>query len=67
MITPAIKYQKQHDIPTIYITGASLQTNNDKDIIMLLRGRLAELMAMVDPNLYQKYVTTDKYEKTLLF
>ena len=34
---------------------------------MLLIGRLVELMNMVDPNLYQKYLTTNQNGKTFIY
>jgi len=36
-------------------------------IIILFKGKLAELMAMVDPKLYRKYVTTDIKGNTVLY
>ena len=51
MITSAIKAHEEINVATINIPGAYLHTNNDEYLIMLLRGRLTELMAMVDPKL----------------
>ena len=39
------------------IANAFLQAKNDKKIIMLIRGRLVEMMVAVEPSLYLKYVT----------
>ena len=40
------------------IPGAFIQAENDEFILMLLRGKLAEMMVRVDPELYQKYIIT---------
>ena len=39
------------------IANAFLHAENDEKILMLLRGRLAEMMVAVDPKMYRKYVT----------
>jgi hypothetical protein len=49
------------------IPGAFLHTETDEDVIMMLKGRLAELMVMVEPSLYRKYVTTDSKGEPILF
>ncbi len=49
MITAAIDAHTQHNVATIYIPGAFLHAYNNKETIMLLRGRLAELMKPSGP------------------
>ena len=39
----------------IDIPGAFLQAKNDEFVVMLLRGKLAEMMVKIDPSVYQKY------------
>ena len=34
---------------------------------MILKGRLAELMVQVAPNLYRKYITVDRKGTTILY
>ena len=41
------------------LPGAFLHADNEDDIVMFMRGRLAELMAMVAPQTYQKFITTE--------
>ena len=67
MITAAILAHKQRNVATIDIPGAFLHAYNDKETIMLLRGRLAELMVQVDPQIYQKYVIYNKIGQALLY
>ena len=60
-LTIVIDAQERRDIGCYDIPGAFLHTDSDKDITMVLKGRLAKLMVQVAPNLYQrKYVTVDK-------
>ena len=41
-------------VATINITSVYLHTDNNRYLIMLIRGGLAEFMDMVDPDIYQK-------------
>ena len=58
MVTLAIEAKKGRDVAIIDIPGAYLHTYIDKwgneKIIMLFKGKLAELMVMVGPKLYRK-------------
>jgi hypothetical protein len=56
-ITAVIDAQEGRDVACFDIPGAFLHAYVDKDISMLLKGRLAELMVQVAPNLYRKYIT----------
>jgi hypothetical protein len=39
----------------------------DEEVIMLLRGRLAELMVKTAPNIYRKYITVDSNNQPVLY
>jgi hypothetical protein len=39
----------------------------DEEVIMLLRGRLAELMVKTAPNIYRKYITIDGNTQPVLY
>ena len=41
-----------------------LRENNMKEFIMCMKGNLAELVVMVKPTLYHKYLTHEKRELT---
>ena len=43
----------------IYITGTYLNDNMYENVIMSLKTRLAELMAMIEPNLYKNFVVVN--------
>ncbi len=49
------------------IPGAFLHTNPDKDITMILKGRLAELMVQVVQNLYRNYIPVDRRRTAILY
>ncbi len=49
------------------IPGAFLHADSDEDITMILKGRLAELMVQVTPNLYRKYTTIDMKGMAILY
>jgi hypothetical protein len=50
-----------------YIPGAFLHANVNEDIVMVLKGRLAELIVQVGPNLYRKFITVDKKGMAILY
>ena len=67
LITCTIEAHENRDVAVIDILGAFLHTKTDEDIVMLLRGKLAELVASVEPKLYCKYVTYDSKGEPLLY
>ena len=66
VITPAIEAREERDVSTIDINVLYLHIENNEYLILVLIGRLTELMDMMDPNLYQKCVTMDKNGQTLI-
>jgi hypothetical protein len=66
-ITAAIEAHEGRHVTIFDILGAYMHTETDEDIIMVLEGRLAELMVKVAPNIYQKYITTNSKGKALLY
>ena len=67
LLTSAIDAHEGREVATIDIPGAYLHTDTDEEIVMLLRGKLAELMAQVDPKLYRKYITKDSKGRPILY
>jgi hypothetical protein len=55
-ITAVIDMHKGHKVICFNIPGAFLHEDVDEDIVMVLKGRLAELMVQVPPNLYSRLV-----------
>jgi hypothetical protein len=53
-IAAVIDAHEERDVACFDILGAFLHPDSDEDITMILKGRLAELMVKVAPNLYRK-------------
>ncbi len=51
-----------YDIPSVFVN-----TDVDKDILMVLKGELAELMIQIAPQVYRKYVTVDRSGTKVLY
>eukprot|EP00804_Cyclotella_cryptica_P010775 CCRYP_008726-RB/>CCRYP_008726-RB protein AED:0.29 eAED:0.29 QI:0/-1/0/1/-1/1/1/0/375 len=66
-LTGAVDAYQRRDVAFIDLPGAFLHTLTDEKIIMVLRGELCELMCMVDPKLYRKYVCKDRRGKPVLY
>jgi hypothetical protein len=66
-ITAVIDAHKGQDMACFDIPGAFLHANSDEDITMVLKGRLAELMVQVAPNLYRKYISVDRKGTAILY
>jgi hypothetical protein len=66
-ITAMIDAHKERDVGCFDIPGAFLHADSNEDIIMTLKGKLAELMVQVAPNIYQKYVTVDRRGTPILY
>ena len=66
-LTSVIDAHERRDVGCYDIPGAFLHADSDEDITMVLKGRLAELMVQVAPNLYRKYVTVDKRNVPILY
>jgi hypothetical protein len=67
MITAAIDVIEMRDIVALDIPGAFLHANLDEEVIMVLRGELAELMAKVEPKLYRPYIVTTSRGESILY
>ena len=67
IITTAIDGYEGRDVAIMDIPGAFLQAENDEFVLMLLRGKLAELMVKIDPGLYRKYVTMSARVQPMLY
>ncbi len=44
-----------YDVPSAFVN-----TDVDEDVIMVLKGELADLMTQIAPEKYRKYVTVDR-------
>jgi hypothetical protein len=66
-ITTVIDVHEGRDVACFDIPGGFLNADIDEDITMVLKGRLAELMVQVAPNLYRKYITVDRKGTAILY
>ncbi len=66
-IIAVINAHKERDVACFDIPGAFLHADSDKDITMILKGRLVELMVKVAPNLYRKYISVDAKGLAILY
>lgn len=53
---------KEHrDVATVDIPGAFMQTElSGEQVVIKIEGRMVELLAMIDPKLYRKYIMVEK-------
>jgi hypothetical protein len=66
-ITAVIEAHKGRYVACFDIPGAFLCADFNEDITMILKGRLAELMVQVAPNLYRKYILVDRKGTAVLY
>ena len=67
LITAVIDAKEDRDVAVIDIPNAFIQTEQPEEekVIMKLRGRLAELMVLIAPEIYSKYVVIENGVKVL--
>lgn len=67
MITSTIDAHERRRVVTLDIPGAFLHADLDEEVVMLLRGQLANLMVQVDPELYGPYLRKTKKGESILY
>jgi hypothetical protein len=65
-ITAAIAASKRRKVRCYDIPSAFVNTDVD-DVLMVLKGELAEMMVQIVPQVYRKYVTVDKKGTPILY
>ena len=66
-ITDIMDMHEGQNVACLDIPGAFLHADVDENITMVLKGRLAELMVQVVPNLYRKYITVHRKGTAILY
>ena len=66
-ITASITAHERRVVRCYDVPSAFVNTDVDKEVIMVLKGDLAEMMIQVAPEVYQKYVAIDKKGKKILY
>jgi hypothetical protein len=67
MIQSAIDAHEGRKVVTCDIPGAFLHADLDEEVVMLLRGQLAELMVQVDPERYAPYLIKSAKGESILY
>ncbi len=58
-ITGAIAVSECRKVRCYDVPSAFVNTDVDEDVLMVLKGELAEMMMQIAPQVYRKYVTVD--------
>ena len=58
-------YKKMCEGAIVNLLEAFLHAENDEDVVMYIQGRLAELLVMLAPQAYSKYIAIQKGQKVL--
>ena len=66
-ITAAIAAKEKRKVRCYDIPSAFVNTDVDEDVLMVLRGELADMMVQIAPQIYRKYVTVDRKGTPILY
>jgi hypothetical protein len=67
LITSTIDAFEGRDVAIADVPGAFLTADMDEEVLMCLRGKIAELMVKTAPYIYQKYVYIGPDNKPVLY
>ncbi len=59
-ITALITGSEKRKVRCYNVPSGFVNTDMDKDVLMVLQGELAEMMIQIAPQVYRKYVTVDR-------
>ena len=66
-ITASIAAHEHRKVRCYDIPSAFVNTEVDEDVLMVLKGDLADMMVQIAPQIYRKYVTVDKKGTPILY
>ena len=66
-LTGMVDAHDKQSIAILDIANAFLHAENDEKVLMILRGKLAEMMMQVDPIMYRKYVTYSPNGQAMMY
>jgi hypothetical protein len=66
-ITAAIAAKERRSVQCYNLPSAFVNTDVDKDILMVLKGELASMMEQIAPQIYRKHITVDKKGTKILY
>ena len=66
LLTSVIDARENREVATVDIPNAFVQTDmDDEKVVMKMRGKLAELLVQVAPEIYREYVVIERGQKVL--
>jgi hypothetical protein len=66
-ITAMIAASKKQKVRRYNVPSAFVNTDVDEDVLMVLKGELAEMMIKIAPHVYRKYVMADRKGTPILY
>ena len=66
-VTATIAAKERRKVRCYDVPSAFVNTDVDEDVIMVLKGELADLMTQIAPEVYRKYVTVDRKGTPILY
>ncbi len=66
-ITASIAASKRRKVRCYDVPSAFVNADVDKDILMVLKGELADMMVQIAPQVYRKYITVDRKGTKILY
>ena len=60
-------FNKDVKVPLHEMELVGTSSSNNEDILMVLRGELADMMVQIVPQIYRKYVTVDRKGTPILY
>ena len=66
-ITAAIAAKERRKVRCYDVPSAFVNTEVDEEVLMVLKGELADMMVQIAPETYRRYVTVDKKGKSVLY
>ncbi len=66
-VTTTIAAKEGRKVRCYDVPSAFVNTDVDEEVIMVLKGELADLMTQIAPEVYRKYVTIDKKGTPILY
>jgi hypothetical protein len=66
-ITSAIAASEKRHVRCYNLPNAFVNTDVDEDVLMVLKGELAEMMVHIAPQIYRKHITVDKKGTPVLY
>ena len=62
-----IEAHEGNDITVAGLSNLFLNADNNEKSLMLFKGKLSELMAQIDPQIYWKYIITSSKSEPVLY